>query len=155
MVKDDSDNERRNLLLPLHRLFFVTSTKGPFICTISQKREFTSYVALTETWKSSMGWPDGFDLRTYSTTSRGSIMRYVSLLFKEHCTTSRGSTMSYVSLLFKEHCTTSRGSITSYVSPHLKITLFNGTRQYNIQKFYKTIFVKKRTKKIKATETNK
>ena len=33
--------------------------------------------------------------------------------------------------------------------------LFNETRQYNIKLFDKTIFLKYRTKQIKATETNK
>ena len=36
-----------------------------------------------------------------------------------------------------------------------KRTLFNETRQYNIQMFDKTIFLKYRTRQIKATETNK
>ena len=34
MVKDHSDNERRNHLLRLHVLFFLISSKGSFICTI-------------------------------------------------------------------------------------------------------------------------
>ena len=37
----------------------------------------------------------------------------------------------------------------------LKRTLFNETRQYNIQIFYKFIFLKYMTKQMKATETNK
>ena len=36
MVKDHSDSERGNLLL-LHGLLFLISSKGSFICTISQK----------------------------------------------------------------------------------------------------------------------
>ena len=35
MVKDHSDSERGNLLLP-HRLLFPISSKGSFICTIAQ-----------------------------------------------------------------------------------------------------------------------
>ena len=35
MVKDHSDSERGNLLLP-HRLLFPINTKCSFICTISQ-----------------------------------------------------------------------------------------------------------------------
>ena len=35
MVKDHSDSERGNLLLP-HRLLFLNSSKGSFICTIPQ-----------------------------------------------------------------------------------------------------------------------
>ena len=37
----------------------------------------------------------------------------------------------------------------------LKKKLFNTTRQYNIQIFYKIINFKYRTRQIKATETNK
>ena len=37
MVKDHSDSESENPLLP-HRLFFSISSKGPFICTIPQTR---------------------------------------------------------------------------------------------------------------------
>ena len=33
MVKDHSDSESRNTLLPLHGLLFFISTKGSFICT--------------------------------------------------------------------------------------------------------------------------
>ena len=36
----------------------------------------------------------------------------------------------------------------------LKRMLFNETRQYNIQIFNKSIFLKKRIKQIQATETN-
>ena len=36
MVKDHSDSERGNPLLPLHGLLFSISSKGSFICTISQ-----------------------------------------------------------------------------------------------------------------------
>ena len=36
-----------------------------------------------------------------------------------------------------------------------KRTLFNKTRQYNIQIFYEIIFFKYRTRPIEATETNK
>ena len=35
MVKDHSDSERRNLLLP-HGLLFPINSKGSFICTIRQ-----------------------------------------------------------------------------------------------------------------------
>ena len=35
MVKDHSDSEKANLLLP-HRLLFPISSKGSFICTIPQ-----------------------------------------------------------------------------------------------------------------------
>ena len=35
MVKDHSDRERRNLLLP-HRLLFPIDSMGSFICIISQ-----------------------------------------------------------------------------------------------------------------------
>ena len=36
MVEDHSDNERGNLLLPLHGLLFPISSKGSFICIIPQ-----------------------------------------------------------------------------------------------------------------------
>ena len=37
MVKDHSDSQRVNLLLPLHGIFFLISSKGCFnICIISQ-----------------------------------------------------------------------------------------------------------------------
>ena len=36
MVKDHSDSERGNLLLPLYGLFFPISSMGSFICTIPQ-----------------------------------------------------------------------------------------------------------------------
>ena len=35
MVKDHSDSEKGNLLLP-HRLLFTINSKGSFICTIPQ-----------------------------------------------------------------------------------------------------------------------
>ena len=35
MVKDNSDGEKGNLLMP-HRLLFPISSKGSFICTIPQ-----------------------------------------------------------------------------------------------------------------------
>ena len=36
MVKDHSDKDRGNLMLPLHGLLFSISSKGSFICTIPQ-----------------------------------------------------------------------------------------------------------------------
>ena len=36
MVKDHSDSERGNQLQPLQELFFSISSKGSFICTITQ-----------------------------------------------------------------------------------------------------------------------
>ena len=36
IVKDHSDSERGNSLPPLHRLLFLISSKGSFICTIPQ-----------------------------------------------------------------------------------------------------------------------
>ena len=41
MVKDHSDSERENHLLP-HGLLFPISSKGSFICTISQTGEHIS-----------------------------------------------------------------------------------------------------------------
>ena len=37
IVKDYSDNEIRTPLLPLHSLLFSISSKGSFICTISDR----------------------------------------------------------------------------------------------------------------------
>ena len=37
MVKDHSDSERGNPLSSLHGLLFVISSKGSFICTISDR----------------------------------------------------------------------------------------------------------------------
>ena len=36
MVKDHSDREKGNPLLPLHRLLLSINSKGSFICTIPQ-----------------------------------------------------------------------------------------------------------------------
>ena len=41
MVKDHSDSERGNLLLP-HRLLFPISSKGSFICIIPDKMTHTT-----------------------------------------------------------------------------------------------------------------
>ena len=46
-------------------------------------------------------------------------------------------------------------NISNEIETSLKRTLFNETRQYNIQIFDISIFLKYRTKQIKATETNK
>ena len=51
MVKDCSDNERGNLLLP-HGLLFPISSKGYFVCTISDRIAHTTvYVTpVVEHW---------------------------------------------------------------------------------------------------------
>ena len=54
MVKDHSDSERGNLLLPLHGLFFFISSKGSFICTIPQTGEHIRWPLLHQSW--STGW---------------------------------------------------------------------------------------------------
>ena len=36
MVKDYSNSDRGNLLSPLHKLLFLISIKGSFMCTIPQ-----------------------------------------------------------------------------------------------------------------------
>ena len=43
MVKDHSDSERGNLLLP-HGLLFLISSKGSFICTIPDRIVHTTAV---------------------------------------------------------------------------------------------------------------
>ena len=37
MIKDHSDSERENPLLPLHKLLILISSKGSFICIIPQR----------------------------------------------------------------------------------------------------------------------
>ena len=51
MVKDDSDSKRGNPLLP-HRLLFLISSKGSFICTIPERiAHTTAFVTLiVEHW---------------------------------------------------------------------------------------------------------
>ena len=61
MVKDHSDSEKGNPLLP-HRLLFPINSKGSFICTIPQDSTYhglcyTSRGALAGTRNSSMGLP--------------------------------------------------------------------------------------------------
>ena len=46
MVKDHSDNKRRNMLPP-HGLLFPISSKGSFICTIPQTGQ---YIPVMEHW---------------------------------------------------------------------------------------------------------
>ena len=50
MVKDHSDSEKGNPLLP-HRLLFPISSKGSFICTIPQITHTTAFVTpVVEHW---------------------------------------------------------------------------------------------------------
>ena len=53
MVKDHSNNERVNLLLP-HGLLFLINIKGSFICTISQTGLHIPQPFLHQFW--STGW---------------------------------------------------------------------------------------------------
>ena len=53
MVKDHSDSERGNLLPP-HRLLFLNSSKGSFICTIPQTGLHIPLPLLHQSW--STGW---------------------------------------------------------------------------------------------------
>ena len=55
MVKDHSDCERGNAMLP-HGLLFAISSKGPFICTIPQTGEHIPWPLLHQSW--STGWID-------------------------------------------------------------------------------------------------
>ena len=64
MVKDHSDSERGNPLLPLDGLLSLISRKGSFICTIPHKQDstyhglcYTSRGALAEKENSSVGPP--------------------------------------------------------------------------------------------------
>ena len=50
MVKDNSDSERGNLL-PSHRLFFLISSKGYFICITDRITHTTAFVTpVVEHW---------------------------------------------------------------------------------------------------------
>ena len=49
MVKDHSDSERENPLLP-HRLLFPISSKGSFICTIPQTGYHIPRPLLHQSW---------------------------------------------------------------------------------------------------------
>ena len=53
MVKDHSDSEKGNLLLP-HGLLFLISSKGSFICTIPQTVSYIPQPLLCKSW--SGGW---------------------------------------------------------------------------------------------------
>ena len=61
ILKDHSDNERRNSLLTLHGLLFSITSKVSFICTIPQTELhillYTSRGALARTRNRSMGPP--------------------------------------------------------------------------------------------------
>ena len=51
MVKDHSDNERGNLLLLLHGLLFLISSKGSFICPTDMIAHTTAFVTpVMEDW---------------------------------------------------------------------------------------------------------
>ena len=49
-VKDHSDNERRNLLLPLYGLLFSISSKASFISTIPKDSTYHSLILVVEHW---------------------------------------------------------------------------------------------------------
>ena len=79
MVKDHSDYERENLLLPLHGLLFLISSKGAFISTIPTDRTstyhslcYTSCKVLAGTRNSSKGPLRRIDPMTHHTISRNS-----------------------------------------------------------------------------------
>ena len=51
MVKDHSESERENPLLPLHRLFFSISNKVSFIYTLDRIANTTAFVIpVVEHW---------------------------------------------------------------------------------------------------------
>ena len=54
MVNDHSDSKRENLLLPLHGLLFLISSKGYFICTIPQTGKHMPRPLIHQSW--STGW---------------------------------------------------------------------------------------------------
>ena len=53
MVKDHSDSEKGNSVLP-HRLLFPINSKGSFICTIPQRGLHIPQPLLHQSW--STGW---------------------------------------------------------------------------------------------------
>ena len=53
MVKDHSDSEKGNSLLP-HRLLFLINSKGSFICTIPQTGQHIPRPLLHQSWNT--GW---------------------------------------------------------------------------------------------------
>ena len=58
MVKDHSDSEKGNPLLP-HRLLFPISSKGSFICTIPQTGKYIPRALLHQSW--STGWNEKYN----------------------------------------------------------------------------------------------
>ena len=68
MVKNHSDSEKGNLLLLLHGLLFLISSKGSFVCTIyRQDSTYTSSEELAGMRNSSVGPPSGIDPTTHCT----------------------------------------------------------------------------------------
>ena len=71
-------SKRKNPLLPLHRLLFLISSKGPFIIIITWTRQYTPYhfytthAAVAGMGNSSVGPPCGIDLMTHCTMNRHS-----------------------------------------------------------------------------------
>ena len=130
MVKDHS--ERGNPLLPLHRLLFLISSKGSFICTILDRIAHTlAFVRpVMEHWLEGEIAQWGIDPMTHHTMSRHSTMELNLDPGKEG------------NALFKD-----------VIKPFylLKQTRLK-TLQYII--FNKIIFFKYRIIQIKATETN-
>ena len=68
MVKDHSNSLRGNLLLP-HRILFLISSKGSFICRITHTTAFVT-PALAGTRNSSMGSPRRNNPMTHHTMSK-------------------------------------------------------------------------------------
>ena len=79
MVKNHKDNERENLLVPLHELLFLISSKGTFICITAHRQDSTYHGlcstcgALVGMGNSSMGPPGGIGLMTYHTIYRQAV----------------------------------------------------------------------------------
>ena len=72
MLKDHSDSESGNLLLP-HGLLFPINSKGSFICIIPQTGQHIAQPLLHQSW--STGWNEK---RLNGSTHEGSIRRSIA-----------------------------------------------------------------------------
>ena len=90
-------SKRRNPLLPLHRLLFLISSKGPFICTITWTRQYTPYLFLY--YSCSSGW-DGKQLSRPTMWDRSDdSLHHEQTLY--HKNTSHSFHLQILCLMFK------------------------------------------------------
>ena len=91
MVKDHSDRERGNLMLP-HGLLFPISSKGSFICIIPRQDNTYHSLCLHQSWSTgwNMKWLNGSTMKDRSDApshhERTLLPRsYISLRTKKEC----------------------------------------------------------------------